>query len=76
MKTTTPAAAAAGPLDAALRSAVLSCGLSPNALAIKAGVPVPVLSRWLAGSRRSITLITAGRLARVLNLELTRQDPR
>jgi transcriptional regulator with XRE-family HTH domain len=66
MKTTTPP----GPIDAALRQAVRASGLSLRALAVKAGVPAPALSRWLAGRRRGVSLITADRLAVFLNLEL------
>lgn len=57
------------PLSDQLRAAIAACGLSTNAVAQAAGVPSPVLQRFVAG-QRGITLETAGKLARYLGLVL------
>jgi ribosome-binding protein aMBF1 (putative translation factor) len=57
------------PLSDQLRAAIAACGLSTNAVAQAAGVPSPVVQRFLSG-QRGITLETAGKLARYLGLAL------
>lgn len=59
----------AAPLSDQLRAAITACGQSTNAVAQAAGVPAPVVQRFLAG-QRGITLETAGKLARYLGLAL------
>ena len=56
-------------LSGALRAAVRATGLPLNAVARAAGIPQPVLHRFMAG-QRDLTLRTADRLARHLGLEL------
>lgn len=53
----------------ALRRAVRASGLSPYAVARAAGVPQPVLWRFLRG-QSGLTLRNAGKLAAFLGLEL------
>ena len=53
-----------------LRERIAAASPSAYELARDAGVDRPVLSRFLAG-KRTITLETADRLARVLKLRLT-----
>jgi plasmid maintenance system antidote protein VapI len=57
-----------------LRNAVLTSGLSVNALAKQAGIPQPVLSRLLNGER-TITLMTADKLLRYFGLEIVPKRP-
>ena len=52
-----------------IRRAVRESGQTPYAVALAAGVPQPVLSRFLRGER-GITLDTAEKLCRALGLEL------
>ena len=53
----------------ALRRAVRETGLSVNAVAKAAGVPQPVLHRFMTGER-DLTLSTAQRLVDYFRLEL------
>lgn len=52
-----------------LKEAIRKTGLSGYRVALDAGVPEPVVSRFLR-SERGITLDTAGKLADYLGLEL------
>lgn len=52
-----------------LQAAIASCGQSLYSIAQGAGVSSPVLQRFMSGER-GITLVTAGKLAGYLGLEL------
>jgi plasmid maintenance system antidote protein VapI len=56
-----------------LRRAVLESGLTVNAVAAAAGVPQPVLFRFMAGGR-DLTLRTAQKLADYFQLELQARE--
>ncbi len=56
-------------LETQLRQAILEAPMSCNQLAIRSGVSRGVISRFVNGSR-SLTLVTAGKLAAVLGLSL------
>lgn len=55
-----------------IRDAIKRCGKTGAELARCAGVPQPVLSRFVAGTR-SVSLLTAERLAAVVGIELKRK---
>lgn len=59
-----------------LRDRIESCGESPHALAVRAGVNPAVVSRFLTGVRPSLTTVTVNRLADALGLHLTGGNPR
>ena len=52
-----------------LRKAIEDSGESVNAIAVAAGIPQPVLSRFVAG-HRDLALRTADKLAKHFGLEL------
>jgi len=57
-----------------LRTAIEASGLSYNALAQASGTTSGALSRFMRGAR-TLTLVTAGKIAEALSLELReRQD--
>ena len=56
-------------LERQLRQAIRESGMSVYRLAKLSGVPQPVLSRFMNGTR-GITLATTSKLASVLGLEL------
>ncbi|HVX16234.1 MAG TPA: helix-turn-helix transcriptional regulator [Pirellulales bacterium] len=53
-----------------LKAAIAASGRSVNELAKAAGVPQPVLQRFVSGSQDSIRLDTANKLGDVLGLTL------
>jgi len=55
-----------------LRNAVRDSGLSINHIAIGAGIPQPVLQRFISGERENIRLDTADRLAAYFGMRLTK----
>lgn len=59
-------------LPGALKRAVARSGLSATALAKATGVSQPAVTRFLNGDR-DVTLATAERLCKFLNLELRRR---
>lgn len=62
------------PLDAALRAAIRSCGLTHYAIGKQAEVAPSILDRFMLPAadprRRGLTLETASRIACALGLEL------
>jgi len=54
-----------------LRSAVRDSGMSVNAVAVTAGIPQPVLQRFMNGSR-GLSLNTAQKLASAFSMRLTK----
>ncbi len=56
-------------LEAQLRRAILDAPMSCNQLAIRSGVSRGIISRFV-NQERSLTLVTAGKLAVVLGLSL------
>ncbi len=58
-------------LDEQLRAMIANSGLTTNALAVAAGVPQPVLYRFLTGEQRSIRLDNAGKLCAFFGVRLT-----
>lgn len=56
-------------LPEVIKTAVRATGKNTNALAKAAGVPQPVLHRFLTGER-GLTLVTAEKLCAYLNLQL------
>lgn len=59
-----------------LRDRIAGSGLTPHALAVRAGVNPAVVSRFLTGARPSLTTATVDRLADTLGLHLTGGNPR
>jgi len=55
-----------------LRNAVHDSGFSVNHIAAGAGIPQPVLQRFISGERQNIRLDTADRLAAYFGMRLTR----
>ena len=52
-----------------LRKAIKSSGMTVNAIAVEAGIPQPVLYRFVSGER-DLTMRTAQKLADYFGLEL------
>ena len=61
-----------GPVSAAVRAAIASCGLSLTELGRRSGVSQSQLSRFMAGDR-SLTLTAVDKLAPVLKLKLSKR---
>jgi DNA-binding Xre family transcriptional regulator len=59
------------PLAEQLRGMITESGLTTNALAVAAGIPEPVLHRFLSGVRENIRLDTADKLCRFFGVRLT-----
>jgi len=59
------------PLREQLRGMIAKSGMTTNALAVAAGVPHPVLYRFLSGDRENIRLDTADKLCEWLGVKLT-----
>ncbi len=59
------------PLGRQLQGLIADCGMSLNALAVAAGIPEPVLHRFLSGVRANIRLDTADKLCRYFDVRLT-----
>ena len=55
-----------------LRAAVLASGLSINHIAKGAGIPQPVLQRFISGARDNLRLDTAEKLAAYFGMHLTK----
>ena len=58
-------------LDEQIRKIVKKSGMTTNALAVAAGLPQPVLHRFLKGERENIRLDTADKLCRFFGVKLT-----
>ena len=56
-----------------LRRAILESGMTPTELARRASVPQPCVSVFVR-KKRDLTLATAGKICRVLGLELKKAD--
>ncbi len=70
-------------LEQQLRAIAKQSGMNINALAVAAGIPEPVLHRFLSGVRLNIRLDTADKLCRFFGARLTaprwpkgRKEPR
>lgn len=63
------------PLGQQLQAMITDRGMSINALAVAAGVPEPVLHRFLSGVRANIRLDTADKLCKFFDVRLTRPKP-
>jgi len=59
------------PLDAQIRQMIRESGMTLNAVAVAAGVPQPVLYRFLNGGQATISLETAERLCAFFDVRLT-----
>lgn len=53
-----------------LKTAIGESGLTSYRISKMSGVAQPVLDRFLSGERKNITITTASKLCKVLNLEL------
>jgi len=60
-------------IEEQLRRAILGADIPPTRLARESGVAPAIMSRFLRG-QRSLTLPTAAKIARLLNLELVRRS--
>ena len=59
------------PLAKQLRGMIANSGMTINALAVAAGIPEPVLHRFVLGVRENIRLDTADKLCRFFGVRLT-----
>jgi DNA-binding Xre family transcriptional regulator len=59
------------PITEQLRGMIANSGMTLNALAVAAGVPQPVLHRFVSGVRENIRLDTAGKLCQFFGARLT-----
>lgn len=59
-----------------LRDRIAASGLTPHALAVRAGINPAIVSRFLTGARPSLTTATVDHLAEALGLHLTGGNPR
>lgn len=56
------------------RRMIRRSGLTVNAIAVGAGIPQPVLHRFMTDEKKDLTLATADKLLAYFNLELRKID--